>query len=86
MTRLTDAIEVLEHELDKNPGETSGALFARRYALRKAMDAWGREQYDEGYHDGRRDATETRYEADQRARERAAGNDEEKQDGCPGGC
>lgn len=72
MPTITDAIESLEHELDKNPGDTAGPLFARRYAIRNAMRAWGRGRYEVGYLDGQRDARDTRYKADEQARERRA--------------
>ena len=77
MPTLADAIESLERELDKSPGDTAGPLFARRYAIRKAMRAWGEARYEEGYLDGQRDARDTRYRADELARERAAQEAEE---------
>lgn len=71
MPVLTDAIEVLERDLDKCPGDTAGPLFSRRYAIRRAMRAWGDARYEEGHLDGTRDARDTRYKADELAREQA---------------
>jgi hypothetical protein len=68
-TRLTDALEQLEHDLAKYPGDSASDLLNRRLVLRKALDAHGRERYDEGHRDGIRDALDTRYEAQSRADE-----------------
>lgn len=71
MTRLTDTLEDLEHDLDKYRADDADALLNRRFVLRKTLEAWGREQYDLGRHDGMRDVHDTRREAERRADEAA---------------
>lgn len=71
MSRLTDNLEALEHELDKCRGDDAGSLLNRRFVLRAAMESWGRERYDEGHYDGGRDERDARREAQRRADEAA---------------
>lgn len=63
MSRLTDRLEGIEHDLARNPGDTASELLGRRLILRKALDGYGREQREEGRHEGMRDALDTGYEA-----------------------
>jgi hypothetical protein len=76
MARLTDRIEQVEHELAKYPGDDRSDLLNRRLILRKHLDVWGRDRYEEGHRDGLRDYGDTRYEAEQRA-ESVAGEDQQ---------
>lgn len=71
MTRLTDAVEQLEFDLDKHRGDDGFSLLNRRLVLRKAMEAWGRGQYDEGHRDGMRDVHQTANRAGELEREAA---------------
>lgn len=71
MSRLTDRLEQIEHDLAANPGGTASDLLGRRLVLRKALEAYGREQRDEGRHEGVRDALDTGYEARRLAAEKA---------------
>lgn len=71
MARLTDAIEQLEYDLDRYPGGDAESLLNRRLLLRKAMEAWGRDQYGEGHRDGMRDVHHTTHRASQLEREAA---------------
>lgn len=79
VSRLTDALEDLERQIDKYRDDNDSALLNRRFILRKAMEAWGREQYEEGHRDGMRDVHDTRREAKRRADE--AADDREGNDG-----
>jgi hypothetical protein len=71
VSRLTDRLYDLEHQLDKCSGDSVSDLHSRRVVLRKAMDAHGRDRYDDGYADGytdgMKDLGDARSEADQRA-------------------
>lgn len=71
MARLTDAIEQLEYDLGKYPGSDADSLLNRRLLLRQAMEAWGREQRDEGHRDGLRDVHQTANRAGELEREAA---------------
>jgi hypothetical protein len=53
----------------------------RRLLLRKAMEAWGREQYGEGHRDGMRDVRLTTHRASELEREAAEAAEKEKPDG-----
>lgn len=77
MTRLTDAVEQLEFDLDKHRGDDGFSLLNRRLVLRKAMEAWGRGQYDEGHRDGMRDVRDATRLAGEREREAAEAAAEE---------
>jgi inhibitor of KinA sporulation pathway (predicted exonuclease) len=82
VARLTDALEQLEFDLDKYRADDASALLNRRLMLRKALEAWGREQYGEGHRDGMRDARDTAQMAREREREAAeAAAKEESPDG-----
>jgi hypothetical protein len=72
MSRLTDRIEQLEYDLAKYPGDDRSDLLSRRLALRRHLNEWGHERYDEGHRDGMRDVSDTRSEAERRADETAA--------------
>lgn len=76
MTRLTEAVESLERDLDKYRGDDENSLMNRRLVVRKALDSYGREQYDEGWHDGERDVHDTRREAQRRANQAAEADEE----------
>jgi hypothetical protein len=79
MSRLTDILEDLERNLDKYRGDDGGSLLNRRLVLRSAVEAWGREQYEEGRRDGVRDVHDAQREAKRRADEAAKeqeGNDD----------
>jgi hypothetical protein len=78
MARLTDRIEQVEHELAKYPGDDRSDLLNRRLILRRHLEAWGRERYEEGHHDGLRDYGDTRYEAENRASAVMAGEDQHR--------
>lgn len=71
MTRLTDALEALELDLEKYPGSTTGDLLNRRLLLRRAFQLWGRERYEEGHQDGSKDVRHTQYRALEIARRTA---------------
>lgn len=78
MSRLTDAIEGIEFDLAKYPGSTAEDFRCRRLILRKALAAYGQEQYGEGHHDGMRDALDAQYrarEAAEAATEEGGGDD-----------
>ena len=77
MSRLTDAVESLERDLNKYRGDRESDLLNRRFVLRKGFEAWGQEQYDLGHSDGMRDVHDTQREARRRADEAAKeeGND-----------
>jgi hypothetical protein len=70
MSRLTDRLEEIEYGLARDPGDTSEALLSRRLVLRKALEAYGQEQRDEGRREGMRDALDTGYEARRLAAEK----------------
>lgn len=71
MTRLTDALFGLELDLAKYPGDDENDALNRRIVLRKVLTEHGKERYDEGYLDGRRDVMDARAEALRRADARA---------------
>jgi hypothetical protein len=80
MSRLTDMLEDLERDLDKYRADDADALLNRRLVLRRAMEAWGREQYEDGHRDGVRDVHDARREAKRRGDE-AAKEQEGRDDG-----
>lgn len=73
MSRLTDRLTEIEDGLARNLGDTAPDLLSRRLVLRKALETYGKERYDEGHQDGMRDALDTRYEASRLAAERNGG-------------
>ena len=72
MSRLTDRLFEMECDLAREEGDDEGAALSRRIVLRKALTAWGDERFQEGYHEGRRDAADARLEAQRRADARVA--------------
>lgn len=72
MSRLNDAIESLERELNKYEDDDAESLLNRRFVIREAMYAWGREEYREGHRDGMQDQRDARREAQRRADKAAA--------------
>lgn len=76
MSRLTDAIESLERELRPYSTGHENDLLNRRFILRRALDTWGREQFDLGHADGMRDVHDTQRQAKRLADEaEEEGND-----------
>jgi hypothetical protein len=71
VSRLSDRLFETECDLARNEGDGEGAALSRRIALRKALTAWGDERFQEGYHEGRRDAVDAKLEAQRRADARA---------------
>jgi hypothetical protein len=71
VSRLGDRLFETECDLARNEGGGEGAALSRRIALRNALTAWGDERFQEGYHEGRRDAVDARIEAQRRAEARA---------------
>jgi hypothetical protein len=77
MSRLTDAAESFERDLGKYRGDSESDLLNRRFIIRRALEIWGREQFDLGHGDGMRDVHDTQRQARRLADEAAEeeGND-----------
>jgi hypothetical protein len=78
VSRLTDTLEDLERELGSYRTDHASDLLNRRFILRKALEKWGAEQYEQGHTDGMRDVHDTQREARRRADE-AAGQETQQE-------